>query len=258
MTPAPTLLRSARRRAPRGASGWRWAGALLGLACALAPAAAGQPPQMSGAYAVGGGEAFQAFALGTADAAAFAASVQAGGGVACPAYRGEQPFETDDALRRAARLLHSAVPDAAGCGAPEPLYVQADSAYIGFQAAVEHLGASDPVLSRGALAVVYAAGDVVAFERQLGDARRVIAFNRADAERFLPLPDAGGEGAGAVPGPLTPIFASSGARREIPALVAVVDEDRGEVVYGLRIPARTAVVFRPVEPRDVRPRGLDE
>ena len=58
-------------------------------------------------------------------------------------------------------------------------------------------------------------------------------------------------------------FASSGEASAVPALVAVVDDEAGALVYGLRIPARTAVVFRPVRPADVRPadvrpRGLDE
>ena len=249
MTRAATS--SPARRRSRAASGWRWA-VVVAMGCA-APLASAQPPQRSGESAVGGGTAFVSFMAGTADAAAFAASVRSGGGVSCPSYGGEQPFESDGPLRRAARLLHTVLPDSAGCGPPGPLSVRLDSAYADFRGDVERLAASDPVLTRGELTILAAEGDVVAFQRQLGDDRRVIVSNRADAERFLPLPETG-----AVPGPLTPVFASWGSVEAVPALVAVVDETRGQVVYGLRIPPRTVVVFRPVEPRDVRPGGLDE
>ena len=39
-------------------------------------------------------------------------------------------------------------------------------------------------------------------------------------------------------------------------LVAQFDDEGA--TYGLRIPPRTTVVFRPADPADIRPRGLDE
>ena len=41
-----------------------------------------------------------------------------------------------------------------------------------------------------------------------------------------------------------------------PPLVAQFDDEGA--TYGLRIPPRTTVVFRPADPADIRPRGLDE
>ena len=223
-------------------------------ACAATPSA--QPPQMTGEYAVGGGEAFQSFTLGSMDASTFAtAAVQAGGGVSCPSYWGEQPApEHDGPLRRAARLLYGAVPDSAGCGPPGPRSFELDSAYAAFRGDVHRLLEADAVLAHGELAVLAADGDVVAFERRLADDRRVVVYNRASEERFLVLPRTDRQ----APAPFTPVFASSGNVADVPALVAVIDEAAGSLVYGLRIPARTAVVFRPVRPTDVRPRGLDE
>jgi glycosidase len=109
---------------------------------------------------------------------------------------------------------------------------------------------SDAVLRRGGLDVLTAEGDAVAFERTLNDERRVVAFNRGDEDRFLPLPT------DAAPAPLVPVFVSSGDVRAVPGLVAGVGET--DVVYGLRVPARTTVVFRTADGADVRPSGLDE
>ena len=98
---------------------------------------------------------------------------------------------------------------------------------------------------------VDSANGTLAVERALDGERRVVALNRSDASQFLALPR---EGARV---PLVPVFASTGDARAIPALVFVFDEASGSAV-GLRLPARTAAVFRPAEPADVRPGGLHE
>ncbi len=109
---------------------------------------------------------------------------------------------------------------------------------------------SDAVLRRGELATLAARGRAVAFERALGGDRRVVAFNAGDTSVFLPIP---GEG---VPAPLVPVFVSRDDAGRVASLVAQLDDDRA--TYGLRIPPRTTVVFRPADPADVRPKGLDE
>ena len=134
---------------------------------------------------------------------------------------------------------------------PDP--VAFDTTLFAFYQEAVALRRSDAVLRRGDLRVLAAdsASGSFAMERTLGAERRVVALNRTDESQFLPLPVESGP-----PTPLVPIFASSGVALNVPALVAAVEETR--VVYGLRLPPRTAVVFRPAEPLDVRPRGLDE
>ena len=108
----------------------------------------------------------------------------------------------------------------------------------------------DAVLRRGSLARLAAAGRAVAFERQLDGERRVVAMNVGDTEAFLDLTDR-------LPAaPLVPMFTSRDDTERVPSLVIYVEDDR--TVYGLRVPARTTVVYRPAQPADVRPRGLDE
>ncbi len=109
---------------------------------------------------------------------------------------------------------------------------------------------SDAVLRRGSLATLAAHDRVVAFERVLDGDRRVVAVNVGDTSAFLPIP---GDG---VPAPLVPVAVSRDDAGRIAGLVAQLDDE--EATYGLRIPPRTTVVFRPADPADVRPRGLDE
>ena len=131
---------------------------------------------------------------------------------------------------------------------PDPVAFDADL-FRFYQRAIA-LRRGDAVLRRGGLSVLAADSVAVAFERTVGDDRRVVAFNRADEDRFLALPSA------SAPAPLVPVLASSGGLEAVPGLVAGVGDV--DVVYGLRVPARTTVVFRPAQPADVRPRGLDE
>ena len=135
---------------------------------------------------------------------------------------------------------------------PDP--VAFDAELFGFYQSVIVHRQRDAVLRRGELAMRAAEGDVVVFERQLGVDRRVVAFNRGDAEQFIALPRADG----AFPSPMKPVFASSGELATIPSLVVVMDDASSRLAFGLRIPARTTVIFRPVQPDDVRPNGLDE
>ena len=131
---------------------------------------------------------------------------------------------------------------------PDP--VAFDSTLFRFYQSAIALRQSDVVLRRGALSVLAAEADAVAFERTLDGERRIVAFNRGDVDLFLPL-DVDG-----APAPLVPVFVSSGDVADVPGLVAGVGET--DVVYGLRVPARTTVVFRTADGADVRPRGLDE
>ncbi|MEM7789136.1 MAG: alpha-amylase family glycosyl hydrolase, partial [Bacteroidota bacterium] len=133
---------------------------------------------------------------------------------------------------------------------PDP--VAFDATLFGFYQRAIALRHADPVLRRGGLSVLAASGDAVAFERRLGAERRVVAFNRAAAPRFLALP---GEG---VPSPLVPVVVSRDDAGAVPSLVAVIDDAEAGLTYGLQVPARTTVVYRPAEAADVRPRGLDE
>lgn len=109
---------------------------------------------------------------------------------------------------------------------------------------------SDAVLRRGALTTLAAEGRAVAFGRSLGGDRRVVAFNAGDTSVFLPMP---GEG---VPEPLVPVLVSRDDAARVAMLVAQFDDEGA--IYGLRIPPRSTVVFRPADPADIRPRGLDE
>ncbi|MBC11626.1 MAG: alpha-amylase [Rhodothermaceae bacterium] len=109
---------------------------------------------------------------------------------------------------------------------------------------------SDAVLRRGTLQTLAAEGRAVAFGRTLDGDRRVVAFNAGDASVFLPMP---GEG---VPEPLVPVSVSRDDAARVAMLVAQFDDEGA--TYGLRIPPRTTVVFRPADPADIRPRGLDE
>lgn len=159
-------------------------------------------------------------------------------------------------LWQAVVLLQAAVRGmpAASCGSAglDPLSTSADSAAVASCRRAETLRQSDAVLRHGTLAVLAAEGEAVAFERVLDGDRRVVAFNRGDQPAFLALP---GEG---VPPPLVPAAVSRDAAGRVPSLVAVLDDAVGGVLYGLRVPARTTVVYRPAAPSDVRPRGLDE
>ena len=109
---------------------------------------------------------------------------------------------------------------------------------------------SDAVLRRGTLETLAAEGRAIAFGRTLDGDRRVVAFNAGDTSAFLPMP---GEG---VPEPLVPATVSRDDADRVAMLVAQFDDEGA--TYGLRIPPRTTVVFRPADPADIRPRGLDE
>ncbi|PAP76569.1 glycoside hydrolase family 13 protein [Rubrivirga marina] len=132
----------------------------------------------------------------------------------------------------------------------EPDPVAFDSTLFRFYQRAIALRQSDVVLRRGDLATLATADRAVAFERSLGGDRRVVAFNAGDESVFLEL------SSDAVPEPLTPVFVSRDDAGPIPSLVAALDEERA--TYGLRVPPRTTVVYRPADPTDVRPRGLDE
>ncbi|HEX8385459.1 MAG TPA: alpha-amylase family glycosyl hydrolase, partial [Rubricoccaceae bacterium] len=128
-----------------------------------------------------------------------------------------------------------------------------DSTLFRFYQSVIALRRGDAVLRSGDLRVLAAdsAAQSVAFERALGAERRVVALNRSDRSQFLAFPE------GAPRTPLVPIFASTGDVADVASLVFVLEEDGGSAV-GLRLPPRTAVVFRPAEGPDVRPHGLHE
>ncbi|WP_412068455.1 hypothetical protein [Rubrivirga sp. IMCC43871] len=104
------------------------------------------------------------------------------------------------------------------------------------------------VLAAGALGgldVVAVAGRAVAVRTASG----LVAFNPTDEPVFLRLPG------DRMPPPLVPVEASRDAGR-IASLVALVGDD--DTLFGLRVPPRVTVVYRPAAPSDVRPRGLDE
>jgi len=131
---------------------------------------------------------------------------------------------------------------------PDP--VAFDSTLFGFYQHVIALRRSDAVLRRGGLSMLAASGRAVAFERTLGDDRRVVAFNAGDVAAFLALP---GDG---VPAPLVPVFVSRDDAGRVPSLVGFFDDDG--VTYGLQVPPRTTVIYRPADPADIRPNGLHE
>ncbi len=131
---------------------------------------------------------------------------------------------------------------------PDPVAFDHDL-FAFYQRAIA-LRRADAVLRRGDLGVLATGDRAAAFERQLDGERRVVAFNAGDHDAFLQLP---GDG---VPAPLVPVFVSRGDAAQVPSLIALMDDD--QTVYGLRVPARTTVVYRPAAAGDVRPRGLDE
>ena len=134
---------------------------------------------------------------------------------------------------------------------PDP--VRFDHDLFAFYQRAIALRTGDAVLRHGTLRTLAAdsAAQSVAFERTLGGQRRVVALNRSDQSQFLAFP------AGTPREPLVPIFASSGGLAEIPSLVFVLEEN-GDSGVGLRLPPRTAVVFRTADGPDVRPNGLHE
>ena len=134
-----------------------------------------------------------------------------------------------------------------------PDAIRFDHALFAFYQRAITLRTGDAVLRHGSLRVLAAdsAAQSVAFERTLGGQRRVVALNRSDRSQFLAFP------ASAPREPLVPIFASTGALADVPSLVFVLAED-GTSTVGLRLPARTAVIFRPAGGPDVRPNGLHE
>ena len=132
----------------------------------------------------------------------------------------------------------------------QPDSVAFDHDLFGFYRSAIALRNGDAVLRRGDLSTVAASGRAVAFQRTLDGERRLVAVNVGDEPAFLELP---GEG---VPQPWTPAFVSRDDAGRVPSLVAYLDDDRA--TYGLQVPPRTTVVYRPARPVDVRPRGLDE
>ena len=134
---------------------------------------------------------------------------------------------------------------------PDPVAFDTDL-FAFYQSAIA-LRRGDAVLRRGSLRVLAAdsAAHSVAFERTLGGERRVVALNRSDRSQFLAFPD------GAPRTPLVPMFASTGNVADVASLVFVLEEN-GDTRVGLRLPPRTAVVFRPAADGDVRPSGLAE
>ena len=167
-----------------------------------------------------------------------------------PAALAQTPLAVD-ADRDLARLWVLARAALDSTAAPAASGAQpADSALVAWAAEVGAFVRADPVLSGGGLGWVAGAGRAFAAERTWGGERRVVAVNLGDAPAFVALPGAG------VPDPLVPVLVSRADAGRVPSLVALFDDDRA--VYGLRVPARCAVVYRPAGPGDVRPRGLDE
>ena len=144
-----------------------------------------------------------------------------------------------DRAEAAYRVLTSSRP--AGCAPGGAGTVCADLAA---------LCGADAALCRGGFSPFAGADSLVAVERVEDGERRVVALNRTGVDRFLELPG------GTPPAPFVAVFASSGGAESLPGLVVSVGET--DVLYGLRVPAHAAVVFRPARPADVRPRGLDE
>ena len=154
--------------------------------------------------------------------------------------------DADRQRLRAGVALRAAIP----WTLPDSARAACDASLAAFRARALGLRQSDPVLRLGTLAVLAAEGQAVAFERTLDGDRRVVAFNGGDADAFLPLGDGG------VPAPLVAVFVSRDDVGPVPSAVGLIDDDR--TVWGLKIPPRTTVVFRPAEAGDVRPHGLDE
>ena len=86
-------------------------------------------------------------------------------------------------------------------------------------------------------------------QRGRGDRRLVVMANGSGApQRVARTPPAE---------PLVPVYATRGDASAIPSLLITLFETGG-VAYSNEIPPHTAVVFRPAEQRDVRPKGLEE
>jgi cyclomaltodextrinase / maltogenic alpha-amylase / neopullulanase len=97
------------------------------------------------------------------------------------------------------------------------------------------------------LAADEAAG-VLAFSCGTGDRRLVVMANGSEVPQRVRRED---------PEPLVPVFATRGDVAAIPSLLITLFE-AGGVAYSNEVPPRTAVVFRPAAPGDVRPHGLEE
>lgn len=89
----------------------------------------------------------------------------------------------------------------------------------------------------------------------------LLAFACGEGERRLVVMANGGETPQRVRRegmePVVPVFATRGAVADVPSLLVTLFE-AGGVVYENEVPPRTVVVFRPAEPDDVRPGGLEE
>jgi hypothetical protein len=89
---------------------------------------------------------------------------------------------------------------------------------------------------------------LVAFACGAGDRRLVVMANAGDAPQRVMRADRA---------PLVPVYSTDGDPGAIPSLLVTLF-DAGGVAFSNAIPAHTAVVFRPAEQADVRPRGLHE
>lgn len=194
-------------------------------------------------------------ALAVPDSAVLASKRDGGAGGDRPVGMRDSMARADEKrqrdLRRAVVALQtglSGVPEGSSAGAA----AVSDSALVRLSQRAILFRQSDPVLRCGALSVLVASGEAVAFERTLDGDRRIVAVNRGDRPAFLQLP---GDG---VPPPLVPAFVSRDDAGRVPALVAVLDDGVEGILYGLQIPARTTVIYRPAASEDVRPKGLDE
>jgi hypothetical protein len=132
---------------------------------------------------------------------------------------------------------------------------------LAFRLFAEALSPADPALGPwtdrvGAClgsgdAEVFAADEatgLVAFSCGAGDERLVVMANASAAPQRLRRETTE---------PLVPVFATRGDVAAVPSLLITLFEEGG-VEYSNEIPARTAVVFRPARPDDVRPKGLME
>ncbi len=131
--------------------------------------------------------------------------------------------------------------------APDP--VAFDHDLFAFYRSAIALRRADATLRRGDVSVAAASGRAVAFERTHRGERRLVAFNAGDELAFLPLGERASQ-------PWTPVFVSRDDAGRIPSLVVYIDDDRA--TYGLHVPPRTTVIYRPAAATDVRPGGLDE
>ncbi|HYE96126.1 MAG TPA: glycoside hydrolase family 13 protein [Rubricoccaceae bacterium] len=127
-----------------------------------------------------------------------------------------------------------------------------DHDLFAFHQAAIRLRGQLPSLRRGTFEVLAAdaAAQTLAFARRVSGEEVVVMLNRSDEEQRIALPRRRGS-------PLVPIFASRGDLSQIPSIVITFHES-GEVTYTHPIPPRTAVVFRQMTDRDVRPNGLNE